>query len=290
MWQFYRGVQRLATKNKCLLSFQTNRACSSNTAASGLPQEAPPPTKQEIAEISKQIPIEKKSLSSGLAVNKFEKDFVIYPEYEHALEIERIKKFVDELGSDLDKALVPESESSPGTMSPEVRQILLSYGVFASTVSQDFGGPGLGQKDMLQVSECLGGRDLSTFTSFNHVQMASNLIDQYGSLEQKERYLRGIANGKWRPTICYQEDTTGITPTAQVMSAPGQQDRLMTTKVNVVDAADANLFIVFANQQRSEIIIPSCYIIEKDAIDDPNASIQVKDQVKTSGLRRCNCM
>jgi len=43
--------------------------------------------------------------------------------------------------------------------------------------------------------------------------------------------------------------STSVNPSSQVSSAPGQPQRLNAYKVNVVNAVDANLFIVFANKR-----------------------------------------
>ena len=48
---------------------------------------------------------------------------------------------------------------------------------------------------------------------------------------------------------------TGHKPTAQVVSLRGHGQSLTATKVNVVDAVDANMFIVFANRQIGEEVL-----------------------------------
>jgi butyryl-CoA dehydrogenase len=85
--------------------------------------------------------------------------------------------------------------------------LLIDKGIFASTIPKEYGGIEHGQKDMLQIAESMGNVDLSTFNTFNQILMISKLISQFGSEEQKQRYLAGIAIGKWRPAICWQEDT-----------------------------------------------------------------------------------
>ncbi|CAK5094816.1 unnamed protein product [Meloidogyne enterolobii] len=52
------------------------------------------------------VPIEKRSLSCGAMLNKFEKDFMIFPEYLELAEIVNIKSYVGKLGDDLDKTSI----------------------------------------------------------------------------------------------------------------------------------------------------------------------------------------
>jgi len=74
--------------------------------------------KNEIDQITEMVPIEKRSLSRGAMLNKFEKvffnffvlslknilkDFMIFPEYLELAEIVNIKSYVGKLGDDLDK-------------------------------------------------------------------------------------------------------------------------------------------------------------------------------------------
>lgn len=92
-------------------------------------------------------------------------------------------------------------------MSSKVREVLIKSSILAATMPKEYGGVDVGQKDLLQIAECMGGLDLSTFTSFSQIFMTSNLLVQFGNQEQCKRYLPGIAAGKWRPTICWQEDT-----------------------------------------------------------------------------------
>ena len=89
----------------------------------------------------------------------------------------------------------------------EIVDVLLRNGIYGAFVPKDFGGVGFQQKDILQLVECLGSRDLSIFTMFNNLITCSNLILQFGTNKQKDCYLPGIATGKWRPAICWQEET-----------------------------------------------------------------------------------
>lgn len=50
----------------------SNNSTNSQTTSYNVPQEMPP-TKEEIAEIAKKIPIDKRSLVLGLVVDEFEK-------------------------------------------------------------------------------------------------------------------------------------------------------------------------------------------------------------------------
>ena len=68
------------------------------------------------------------------------------------------------------------------------------------------GGLGLGKKHWVRVCETLGSIDLSLF--FNVAasnDFAIQMITQYGTPEQKVKYLPLLATGKLHATICLQE-------------------------------------------------------------------------------------
>uniref|UniRef100_A0A183CBU6 Acyl-CoA_dh_N domain-containing protein n=1 Tax=Globodera pallida TaxID=36090 RepID=A0A183CBU6_GLOPA len=273
-------------------------ACLFSTASDEVPTA--PSTRlnaDELAEFVKQIPIEKRSLTRGMSVNKFEKDFIIYPEYENSVEQQRIKKIVQNLEGDLTIAYdqlktdtATTTAQKPGTLPAKVQAILAKHKVSAAAVPAEFGGLNFCQKDLVQLSECLGNRDLNLLSTFGTMSLAVSLIVQFGTTAQKEHYLPGIASGKWRPAVCIQDETSGPQPIEHVFSAKGQQQFLSVIKKNVENALDANLFIVFGNRRIGELIIPACYLIERDWVkeDEVISSIKIRDQLKTGGLQHCN--
>uniref|UniRef100_A0A914MG54 Acyl-CoA_dh_N domain-containing protein n=1 Tax=Meloidogyne incognita TaxID=6306 RepID=A0A914MG54_MELIC len=120
--------------------------------------------KNEIDQITEMVPIEKRSLSRGAMLNKFEKDFMIFPEYLELAEIVNIKSYVGKLGDDLDKT-IPHIKTSPGLMPSEIVDVLMKNGIFGAIIPKDFGGVGFQQKDVLQLVECISSRDLSIFSN-----------------------------------------------------------------------------------------------------------------------------
>ncbi|KAL3098285.1 hypothetical protein niasHT_021245 [Heterodera trifolii] len=273
--------------------FSSSDGAASSSSAPSVP--SPKPTAAELAEFARQnMPIEKQSLTRGMGINAFEKDFIIYPEYGHNLEQERIKKFVNELDGDLQIAYDQLRTESPTSQEKDkfpakVHLALAKHKVSAAAVPCEFGGMGFCHKDMLQLSECLGGQDLNLLSTYGAFSLATSLIIQYGTTEQKEHYLPGIASGQWRPAVCIDDETTGPQSNEHVFSAKGQHQFLSATKINVQNARNANLFIVFANRKVGDLVIPACYLIEPDTIvDQAVSSIKIRDQMKTGGLQRCN--
>jgi alkylation response protein AidB-like acyl-CoA dehydrogenase len=61
-------------------------------------------------------------------------------------------------------------------------------------------------KDSLLLSEALARRDLSLFVNVDRVHMAARILEIYGNVEQREKYLPKIASGQCKPALCFIDD------------------------------------------------------------------------------------
>jgi alkylation response protein AidB-like acyl-CoA dehydrogenase len=78
--------------------------------------------------------------------------------------------------------------------------------VFATFVHRAFGGMSFCHKDSLLLAETLASRDLSMFLNVDRVHMSARILEMYGTVEQREKYLPKIASGQCKPAICFMDD------------------------------------------------------------------------------------
>lgn len=102
---------------------------------------------------------------------------------------------------------MPFSVGKEGATSDAVTKALIENNVYGAFVHTAFGGMSFNHKDRLLLSETLAARDLSIFTSVDHVHMAVNILETYGTSEQREKFLPRIASGQCKPALCFLDDT-----------------------------------------------------------------------------------
>ncbi|KHN85644.1 Acyl-CoA dehydrogenase family member 9, mitochondrial [Toxocara canis] len=231
------------------------------------------------------LPPEKFSLSSGLALNRFEKDFVIYPEYSDADSAARIKSFTEKLRNELCEALT-KTMPSDGILPDPVSAVLKRNALSTIYVPDEYGGMGMCNKDLLCISEVLG-IDFNVYMALTQIQLVVNAITVYGTQQQKEDLLPKIASGELRPAICLFDDNgnfdfTSMRTTSTVCG--DGMEKISGHKNVVIGAADANLLLIFAN--RKSPLQPSgclvCYVVDKDSL--PNGAVTVTSRLRTLGL------
>jgi len=99
----------------------------------------------------------------------------------------------------LDDALIPDA----------VIDQMGEMGAFGVTISESFGGLGLGKLAMCVVSEELSRGYLTVGSLGTRAEIAAELIHLNGTDQQKAHWLPGIASGKILPTAVFTEPNTG---------------------------------------------------------------------------------
>jgi (2S)-methylsuccinyl-CoA dehydrogenase len=82
-------------------------------------------------------------------------------------------------------------------------------GVFGLTISEEYGGLGLGKESMCVVSEELSRGYIGVGSLGTRSEIAAELIIGAGTEEQKRRWLPKIASGEVLPTAVFTEPNTG---------------------------------------------------------------------------------
>ncbi|CAD5208334.1 unnamed protein product [Bursaphelenchus xylophilus] len=206
----------------------------------------------------KEIPIEKKSVSRGLMLNRFERDFMIYPELLDKKAVDDIKNYCDHLKYRLDVAL--------GTGDPvsAVNQVLMENFVFAAYISKEFGGMGMKRRELLCISETIANLDMSTFLNVSSVQMATMVIQNFGSKEQIERLIPKIGTGQIRVAISLED----VTESLNLEATRSNGKIILNGKLeNFLNASDADVLVVFAKEAiKDGQETMNCYVVDKDNI------------------------
>uniref|UniRef100_A0A7E4VCD6 Acyl-CoA_dh_N domain-containing protein n=1 Tax=Panagrellus redivivus TaxID=6233 RepID=A0A7E4VCD6_PANRE len=239
----------------------------------------------EVIAQENNLPIERTSLSRGLALNRFEKDFMIYPEYSDAEDVDNIKKFSNKVRDELVNALSDRNVHATG-ISDEILSVLLKNGIFHGFVPKEYEGAGLSTKDLLCVNEALGV-DLSTFVFVNQTYIATRLIQLYGTEEQKSKYLPKLASFQLKPAMCMQNPLTG--EITEVVGFHGGESKVHGYKSDVINADIADIFFVFSNELKNKGTGESaynCYLIDKSEIGD--GQITISETKVTHGLKGIN--
>uniref|UniRef100_A0A1I7W0Z7 Acyl-CoA dehydrogenase family member 9, mitochondrial n=1 Tax=Loa loa TaxID=7209 RepID=A0A1I7W0Z7_LOALO len=201
------------------------------------------------------IPIQRVSLSRGLALNRFEKDFVIYPEYSDTDAAESTLQLVSALKNDI-KAAAGQEDS---LMALWDKHKISSY-----TVPKKYGGVDMCYKDLLTVCEGLGSH-WSSYFRFEQTHLAASLILLYGNDLQKSHYLPQIASGVIRPVVGFfrSEMDSDVESVRSLCEITSEKQKLVATN-HFISASDANLLLVFAKQDGNKIV---CYLVERKSGD-----------------------
>ncbi len=110
--------------------------------------------------------------------------------------------------------------------------------------------------------------DTSIGTSLSaHTSLAGWPVSQYGTEEQKQKYLRGMAEGRWIGAYCLTEpnsgsDSAGMKTTAVLQ---GEEWILNGSKTFITNGGYANIYLVFS-QTNPELKHKgiTAFIVEKD--------------------------
>ncbi|CEF63471.1 Acyl-CoA dehydrogenase family member 9, mitochondrial [Strongyloides ratti] len=222
------------------------------------------------------ISVEKYSLSRGLSLNKFEKDFFIYPEFIETEEVDDLKKYCDKLTNDL-KESFRFADDDDKCLPCETIQALLSNEVNRLFVPKAYGGLEYCLKKQIRVFESLG-IDLSLYNVVNNSRLAIQLLSIYGTEEQKTKYLHGLSENLIRPAICiYEDDEFDFANMKTEVSGVSHDNyKLNGLKINVINGRTADLFFILAKKKTRDNNVEtiSCYVISRDDNSDNKIIIQ----------------
>jgi alkylation response protein AidB-like acyl-CoA dehydrogenase len=118
-----------------------------------------------------------------------------------------------------------------------------------------------------------------------HISLASWPIFKFGTEEQKQQYLRPLAEGEKLGAYCLTEpgsgSDAGAMRTTAVLSEDGSHYLLNGSKIFITNGGDAEIYVVFASTDRSQKTRGiTAFIVEKDF-----AGFSVGKKEKKMGIR-----
>ncbi|CAI4226447.1 unnamed protein product [Auanema sp. JU1783] len=194
------------------------------------------------------VAVEKVSLSRGLSMNKFEKDFLIYPEYNDTDDLKNIEGFTDVLRQTLEVATKAGDVEKAGCLTDDIKYALEKNQICSTFVPSDYEGLGMCRKDLAHIFQELS-IDWNIFANVSTVYIASQLLILYGNEEQKTKYLPLIANGKCRPAITLANLKGNQEMLGECVSSTGSSMLLSVKDVPMLASENANLLFVFAKNK-----------------------------------------
>lgn len=190
-----------------------------------------------------------------------------------------------ELGRDLNEGLVERDQE--GVFSLEAWRRCGEVGVQGLPLPQEFGGAGADVITSALALESFGAacRDEGlTFSICAHMQSCALPVLEYGSDEQKAKYLPGLANGRLIAGNATTEPEAGSDAFAMKTTAVADGDSyvLNGSKTFVTNAANADLVLVYAltNPEFRQFGGVSGFLVEKGT-----PGFEIGPNMKKIGLR-----
>ncbi len=161
-------------------------------------------------------------------------------------------------------AEVDENERFP----EETWHKLADMGMMGVPFPEEYGGAGLSYLNYIGVCEELAKHCATTSVMVSaHSSLCCWPISQYGTEEQKQKYLTKLASGEWLGAFGLTEPGAGTDAAMQKTVAEDKGDHwvLNGSKIFITNAGFANVFVVFAmtNKELGTKGI-SAFIVEKD--------------------------
>lgn len=131
---------------------------------------------------------------------------------------------------------------------------LAELGITGLTVDEKFGGSGGDYRDMMVVQEELAAAcGTTSAVLITHVSLGSQTINQFGSDEQKGRWLPSMTAGHKIAAFALTESQTGSDALGLLttMTEDGDHYVLNGTKLFITNGGVADIFTVFVNQNKT---------------------------------------
>ena len=175
--------------------------------------------------------------------------------------------------------------------SQELVAKMQKYGFFGIPYSKEYGGAGA---DVLTYTLCMeevSKVDASTGITISvHTSLCCSCINEYGTEEQKQKFLRPLIDGSKIGCFSLTEPSAGSDVAgAQTVAVKDGDDYLITgSKVFTTNSGFADTFIVFALTDRS---VPAAKGMTAFVVTRDMEGVEVSDNIERMGIRAAsNCI
>ena len=175
--------------------------------------------------------------------------------------------------------------------SQELVAKMQKYGFFGIPYSKEYGGAGA---DVLTYTLCMeevSKVDASTGITISvHTSLCCSCINEYGTEEQKQKFLRPLIDGSKIGCFSLTEPSAGSDVAgAQTVAVKDGDDYLITgSKVFTTNSGFADTFIVFALTDRS---VPAAKGMTAFVVTRDMPGVEVSENIERMGIRAAsNCI
>jgi alkylation response protein AidB-like acyl-CoA dehydrogenase len=193
------------------------------------------------------------------------------------------KQFREQLRRLLDKADGPGQarsilEKQSENYSSSIWQGLAELGVQAAAIPEKHAGLGLGPLELCVAAEEIG-RALAPIPFLSSIGICAEAIRLFGSAQQQEKWLPGLAAGATIGTWGFAEDNrTGVANRTRLTSG-----RLFGTKVPVFDGMVAAVMLVIVRDESGALVCALCDLTQPGVTREP---AQTLDPTRPAALIR----
>lgn len=230
-------------------------------------------------------------------VSEVDSEQMLYPEVISRDELDDLIKLNQQITDYIETSIEFDGKG----ISNSVHEAFKQKGLYGYNVPQEFGGRGFIHTQTIMAGEA-EAQNVSVAIALNAHRLVCEAINEFGSAEQRSKYLPKLAKGDLVATTALQEWTREemvANRTKAEYDADKQQWRLNGTKSFVVNAAKANLLMVSAYVPQSQepdslsvflvdASLPGVSVHKKDNTightDLYQADVSFKDVHLTSGI------
>ena len=162
----------------------------------------------------------------------------------------------------------------------DIRRHAAAMGLFGYTIPQEWGGLGLDLTQDVELAMEFGYTTLAFRSMFGtNNGIAGQVLVNYGTEEQKQRWLEGIASGEVVASFALTEPGAGSNPAGLRTAAvrDGADWIINGEKRFITNAPWANLFVVFARTRPADAAGPGIAVFLVPA-DSPGVQVGAKDR------------
>lgn len=159
-----------------------------------------------------------------------------------------------------------------------------AFGLFGATIPQEYGGLGLDYTTYARVIEELSRGWMSLAGVINSHLIAAQLINRFGTDEQKQRLLPDMASGTRRGCFSLSEPDSGSDASALRCKArpDGNEWVINGTKMWVTNGERASVVALLARTTEDDI---SCFIVEKTPGPQGDGGMSISKHIDKLGYR-----
>ncbi|MDQ7092405.1 acyl-CoA dehydrogenase family protein [Desulfosporosinus sp. PR] len=179
-----------------------------------------------------------------------------------------------------------ELEAKQEGLNRELLQAAGELGLNGADIAEEYGGTEMDKISTTIIAECMGRSGSFAMTQGGQTGIGSMPIVMFGTHEQKQKYLPGIATGEIIGAYALTEPGAGSdalsAKTSAVLSSDGKYYLLNGTKQFITNSAMADIFIVYAKIDGDKF---SAFIVEAASEGLSTGAEEKKMGIKGSSTR-----